>query len=606
MAKITASTDERIFNISAWLGLHESPDGDTKLKMGEAAAMKNFAITRDGNLRRRPGTKMMIELSESAPVKYLWSGRVADADMILAACNGHLWKITAGEEFTKTDCGTINTDGSVFIFPFNKKAYILDGNDYKVWDGTTLSPVVGYRPLVSIAVPPEGGGELLEGINKLNGLRRSWFSPDGTATVFQLPEKGIASVDYVKSAVDGSAITGWTANVTDGTVTFTTAPTQGVSTIEIGWSNGTTFRSQVTSMRYAELFDGTQDTRVFLYGNGSNQAFYSELDYNGDPSAEYFPDLNVVGVGAANTPITAMIRHYSTLVCYKSDSTWAISASSLDLADGILTRAYYVTPINRAIGNEAYGQAQLVLNSPRTVFGSDIYEWHNNSSYSSNLSVDERQAKRITDRVFNTIKKFYLPECVCYDDNFNQEYYVCFNDMALVHNYAVDAWYYYEGIDATAMRSIDNELYFGTSDGKLMHMSYQYLSDYSQSGNIIPIVSYWESGSMSFGRDYMRKYSAQIWIGVKPESGSKISVTVQTDRKSSYIEKDVETDLAGFARVDFGAWSFRINRKPQMKRMKIKAKKFVFYKLIFEGNIAGKTATVLAADIRVRYTGNAK
>ena len=43
-----------------------------------------------------------------------------------------------------------------------------------------------------------------------------------------------------------------------------------------------------------------------------------------------------------------------------------------------------------------------------------------------------------------------------------------------------------------------------------------------------------------------------------------------------------------------------------MAKLKIKAKKFVFYKLIFEGDIMGKTATVLAADIKVRYTGNAK
>ena len=43
-----------------------------------------------------------------------------------------------------------------------------------------------------------------------------------------------------------------------------------------------------------------------------------------------------------------------------------------------------------------------------------------------------------------------------------------------------------------------------------------------------------------------------------------------------------------------------------MTKLKIKAKKFVFYKLIFKSNSASSTATVLAADIRVRYTGYAK
>ena len=47
-------------------------------------------------------------------------------------------------------------------------------------------------------------------------------------------------------------------------------------------------------------------------------------------------------------------------------------------------------------------------------------------------------------------------------------------------------------------------------------------------------------------------------------------------------------------------------RKPQMKRLKIKAKKFVFYKLILSSNNENAAATVTSADIRVRYTGYAK
>ena len=38
MATISGSTSEKIFQIKAWMGLNENPDGDTKLKLGEAAA----------------------------------------------------------------------------------------------------------------------------------------------------------------------------------------------------------------------------------------------------------------------------------------------------------------------------------------------------------------------------------------------------------------------------------------------------------------------------------------------------------------------------------------------------------------------------------------
>jgi hypothetical protein len=64
--------------------------------------------------------------------------------------------------------------------------------------------------------------------------------------------------------------------------------------------------------------------------------------------------------------------------------------------------------------------------------------------------------------------------------------------------------------------------------------------------------------------------------------------------------------MATFIDADFGNWSFNTNQKPQMDKLKIKAKKFVFYKLILESNSPDTTTTVLAADIRVRYTGYAK
>ena len=63
---------------------------------------------------------------------------------------------------------------------------------------------------------------------------------------------------------------------------------------------------------------------------------------------------------------------------------------------------------------------------------------------------------------------------------------------------------------------------------------------------------------------------------------------------------------ASFARADFGAWSFNTSHRPKLRRLKIKARKFVYYKLIFRTNAADKTAAVTAADVRVRYAAYAK
>lgn len=603
MAKITASTSEKTYTLKAFLGLHQNPDGDTKLKFGEAAELRNFKITRDGNLQKRPGTHTFAHLSDE-PVRGLWSGYVQGQQVLLAACGGKLYKLDPIHlAFDVTELGTVDCSAPVHIFGFENNAYIINGSEYKVWDGTSLEDVGGYRPLVAIAITPTGGGETLEQVNKLVGTRRCWVSPDGAGATFQMPESGLQSVDYVKDLKTGLDIesTAYTYDLEAGTVTFTEVPPQTVNSYEIGYTMAENFRSQVSSMRYSEIYSGTQDTRVFLYGDGTNRAIYSGIDYDGKPRADYFPDLNEVAVGDENTPITGLIRHYSTLVCFKTSSAWAIQYGLVTMADGLQTEAFYVTPINRSIGNVPLGQVRLVLNAPYTLHGNDLYEWRNTASYSSNLSVDERQAKRISDRIYASLGAYDLKDCFCWDDNDNQEYYVCWNSLALIYNYAADAWYSYSQFPVTCMANMDGELYLGSPDGKVKHVSYAYKSDDDEA-----IDAYWESGSMSFERDYMRKYSAMLWVGIKPESSGEVEVTVETDRSSSLSEKVVASSLASFLEAHFGRWSFKTGRSPFMTRLKIKAKKFVFYKLIFKTNTSDTTVTCLAADIKVRYTGMAK
>lgn len=690
MATIRSSSREKVFSCKAWLGLHESPDGDTKLKFGEAANIRNWRITRDRNLKVRPGEDVIsglcrsysllvastvedaridndtssvltmyptasaadgkitlsgtsvsvksdsasqyagyywretkfkvwqlvscdstdgqhiwkmkrvraVAASANPKVAGLWQGLVNGTEYVLAACDGKLWKLYDGE-WKKEEIGDVDTTQTVRIFGFSESAYILDGKKYRQWDGTTYGEVTGYVPLVLVSALPSGSGTELEQVNKLSDKRRAQYSPDGKATVFQLPETGLASVDSVRK--NAQPVTGWTADAEKGTVTFSEAPEAGTNTIEITYSTGISFRSQVEAMRFSELYNGAQDTRVFLYGDGSNQVFYSGLDTDGSARADYFPDLNVANIGEANTPVTGLIRHYSRLIAFKTESTYSVSYSTITLEDGRVTAGFYITPVNRTIGNAAMGQVMLVSNSPRTLHGQDCYEWSNVSRYSSNLSSDERQAKRISDRVYETLSGMDAERCVCWDDDYSQQYFIAFGKTALVHNYAADAWYYYSNFDAVCFLSFRGELYFGTSGGELRK-----LDDGERSIAGEEIDAYWESGSIDFGEDFRRKYIAQIWVGLKPTENSEVIVTVQTDRKSVYAEKVVQRKMASFANADFTDWSFETNYKPFMQRLKIKAKKVTYYKMVFKSRSDTTGATVVALDMRVRYNGYVK
>lgn len=600
MASIGTSNNTTTFQLKKWLGLNESPDGDTGLKMGEAAIMRNFRITREGHLQIRPGYAAKCTLANGSPVRGLWSGYVNGVFHFMAACGGKVWNINT-TNWTATSIGII-TDAPTHFFGFDQKLYILTGTEYYVWTGSgAVSVVEGYVPTIVTAASPAGGGTALERINLLTGKKKAKYSPDGTSTVFYLPETGIDAVN----SVEGTSIA-WTADEAKGTITFTSAPPQGVNTLTFTWTKGSGIRGKVTAMRFSETYNGDTDSRVFLYGDGTNETIYSDLDGNGKPNAEYFPDLNVMAVDSANTPITALIRHYDRLLVFKTDGAYSVSYSTMTLysadssemsVENTVTAAFYCTPLNREIGCAAPGQAVLVKNNPRTLHGRAVYEW----ALSSSGSRDERNAKRISDRVESTLEGFTLADCVTFDDEQNQEYYLACGSEAVVHNYGSDTWYYYNNLPLQCMDSVDGELYFGTPDGRLMHFSRAYHSD--DTGEI---DAYWESGSMDFDQDWRRKYSANIWVSVEPEGQSRVTVTAQSNRKSEYIKKVVAYSLATFANADFAHWSFNTNRKPQVQRVRLKVKKFTFYKLIFSSVSNLATATILGVDFQVRYTGNVK
>ena len=381
----------------------------------------------------------------------------------------------------------------------------------------------------------------------------------------------------------------------------TVAPERGINTIEIGYQAVSTYRPDVCRMTSAELFLGAQDNAVILYGNGTNKAVYSSIDYWGQPRADYFPDLNEMAVADENTPITGMIRHYSQLICFKSKSAYVIQFGLVTTATGDQKYAFYITPVNKEIGNAALGQVRLVLNSPFALNGHDLYEWKSNSRYSASLSSDERNAIRISDRIYATLETFDTAKCYCYDDNYAQEYYICYGNEALVYNYPADAWYYYTGLNIHSMCNMDDKLLFGTEDGRICELSEEYLND-----DGAPIDCVWESGSLDFGKNYMRKFMSELWVSMKPQAHSKVIVTVQTDRKSEFTEKTIESRLSTFEHMDFEDFSFNTNRKPQVAKLKIKAKKFAFLKIIFRTKDLYTSAVVLSADPKIRETGYVK
>jgi hypothetical protein len=433
------------------------------------------------------------------------------------------------------------------------------------------------------------------------------FSPDGTAKTFTLPEKGFITVDYACLVGGGSlAVASYDSN--GGTVTLAQAPEAGTNTVEIGYTMPNTLRGQVTKMRFAETYNGATDNRVFLYGDGSNKAIYSDLDYDGMPTAEYFPDLSEVAVGDANTPVTAMIRHHDRLLAFKLDSAYSIAYDTVTLPGGMVTAGFMVRTVNRDIGSAAYGQACLVVNHPRTLDAGGIYEWVA-ASGSGNITPDQRSARRVSHKVEQTLRTMDLSRATAFYDKIGHCYYVVQGGAAVVQNMENGAWYTYSSFPAVCMIAYRDELYFGTEEGTIRLVSREYASDDGEA-----IAAVWESGAMDFGASSRSKVSSDVYVTVKPEKNAQVKVSVRSDLRGDYDgavlgqeheteELTVSAGLLSFRGMNFSSLSFGTNRLPRVKRLKVRVKNYAFFRLIFETNTNWSTATVLGAEITVRHRG---
>lgn len=613
MAHINAVSSASVLKIKEFLGLNENPDGDTHIKTGELSELRNFRITRDKHLQIRPGQKTVLNLrtawdawaasQQPAPSNAdphfcgAWQGTVGGGEHIVAAFGGVLFdvKLDAG---TSRVIGTCAEDGTSF-FGFGGKVYLLNGHEYMSWDGgaeTSFQTVEGYIPTVQTAVTPTGHGTLLENVNRLTGKRKVKYSPDGTSTAFYLPEK---EVDEVVS-VDGASIT-WTLDKAKGILTFASAPTAGTNTLTVTYRKGSGEREQVTKMRFSEFYNGATDTRVFLYGDGTNKTIYSGMDLDkGVATAEYFPDLYEAAIGDENTPITALIRHHARLLAFKPSSAWSVDYSLTTVETGTATTAFYITPVNRQYGNKAPGQVQLLENNPLTMDGESVYQWKATSS-NGNVTSDARNAVRASDRVRDTIGSFDFSKTVTFNRKWESEFWFLCGGRAAILNYANDTWYLYNNMPFLHMEEVDGQVYGFCRDGGVRHVSRQYRND-----DGADINAYAATGSMDFDRDWALKYSPMLFVAIQPESGARIHVTVETNRRSDYPDKVVAASLSTFAHANFAHWSFRTNRKPQVRKVKMKVKKATFYKLIFQSCSASATATVLETDVSLRYSGNVK
>ena len=569
--------------------------------------MNNFYITNDYKLRKIFGYKSFYNFGHT--IRGMYSTNLGGTEYLLVATNSKLYYFTKDQLEDEKHWDTIEPtligeipDEEVSFFTFDKKVYILCGK-YMSWDGTTLKEVEGYTPLVFINTPPAGGGTIYDEINMLSAKKHQTFNGDGTSTTFQLAQKGITSVDKV--LVDGEEITGYTTDLANGTVTFTTAPQKAMDNVDIYWTLDDGDRNIIEGMRFGTVFGGDLDTRVFLYGNPEfqNRAYFSGL-CDGVPSVEYFPATAQVDIGPSNFALTDLTRQYDRLLAttnrpeayYLTISTETLSVS---LSDGTKTSRLVPSvatfPLNEVHGNIAPGQGQLINNYPVTIDRNALIMWK-----ATNVR-DEKNMEDISQKIKLDLNNLDLKGFKTLDHQAENQLWFGSENRIYIYNYFNKT---YSRIIITDtfkhLAELSNSVYMGTDGGKLVKWGEQFSTF---DGELIR--AHWEMNFSDFGAVYLRKTMNRLWVLMQPQGASSADIGFITNKSESQSKKHIQYNIQLLENVDFSDFTFTISINPQPFRLKMKAKKFTNLKIVIDNN-EETDCTILQLILKIESFGESK
>lgn len=583
MAYIQATAQPSPTTIDNFLGLNMNETGATQLKLGEASKMKNFRITKNYKLTKMDGYKKKYEAS--GPIRAQWIGKLGDEEV-------HVY-VAGGKIYNKSEeIGTL-IDDITSIFEFNQKLYFINGHEYKVWNGAELKEVEGYVPLVKVATTPNGVGTDYEPINLLTGKKHQTFSADGTTKEFILIESNLTSIDKV--LVDGVE-TEVTKDLTNGKITFSSAPKQGTDNVDVYWTKENADRNIILKNRYFQKYGLANDTRVFFYGNdeAKNRVYFSDLGA-GVPNVEYFPATNFLDIGSSNEAVTDISRQYDRLIISKETETYYATYEQITDTTGNSIVTFPVYPLNSSHGMVAPAQGQLLDNYVTTI-DSSIVMWTNTNT------KDERNAEVISQRIQEWLNDKDLRKAITMDYQELKEYWLAVENQIMIYNYGNSTFYLLEiPENITSLISSQGIIYLGTENGKIMEFNEE---ETTYDGEVIDAI--WESGFYDFEVEYKRKTMRILWIALKPWARTSLVVNYVSDRETGTDEKEIENHCLSYRYWSYADMTYNTNYSIKPFRIKLKAKKFAFLKLMLSNKEIDEKITINSIAIQKAYGGNVK
>ena len=584
MAYMITDGKPSMTTIKSFLGLNMNETGETQLKLGEASQMKNFRITKDFKLEKMYGYEELYKPDKTITRNYV--GKLGTKEVNCYVADSKFYD-------SGTEKGSL-ASSDVLMFEWNKSLYIVDGTNIKTYNGTIFGTATGYVPTVKTACTPAGVGTDLEQINMLSMFRKVLFSADGTSTEYHLPETGL-DASGTTCKINGTATTAFSVNATTGVVTFTTAPGSGTNNVEIQYKKGTL--GNVKNCKYGTKFGLADDTRLFAYGDTSNKnrVYFSDLDITGVGNPLYFPANNFIDVGSSNEAVTDISRQYDRLIVSKPSEAYYMVYEPVTDTEGNTIITFPTYPLNKSHGMVANGQGQLLDNFVTTIDASGIIQWLNTQS------KDERNASVISGRVNEWLLSKDLTKAVTLDYQEEKEYWLAIDNEIMIYNYANSTFYLLTIPDKVkTLTTYKNIIYMGT-ETSIMEFN---KDKTTYAGTTIDAE--WQSGFYDFDAEYKRKTMRVLWFTLKPQGKTYMRVNYITDRSEGSEDKEIKEQTFSYVFWNYGDFTYSTGVTVKPFRVKLKAKKFAFLKLIIKNDKPDYKLIVDSITIQKAYGGNVK
>lgn len=599
MYNIPAGDTKRVYSIEEFKGVDfTSSPIDVDVKRSPNA--KNLINIRGFN-ETRPGYQSLYQFIQR--INGVWQIDTDTEELFLVHSGTKLYQCSIDFKQIVEVISGMNDERSFGIY-FNDKLVIFDGKRAIIFgkNGESYSAQFidecGYIPTTSVQRDKSGGGKDYEKINLMSPYRINTFlsekiklengtNEDGTTKYeekdqvdFKLEESGIDEISLVEKL---TALGEWQVvpdtdyifNASTSTVTFKEAPGEspvlGRDNISIRYKKVVKEDSdKINRCKIITLFgyDGANN-RIFATGNPmfKNWDFYCEQE---DPT--YWADENITKVG------TEAIVGYSrlndgTLITLKKHSDTDCTAFS---RTSNLLNDVEVFPLKSGAKNigcvSSYANANL-KNDPLVLTEDGVYALISSdgekyamqrSYYVNGKLLKEEHLENATS--ISIGEKYYLS--INGHMYIADSRYLSYPKNAKTEQYQYE-WWYWDNIPARVLFSWNNQLFFGTEDGRICKfMENNYLD------NANPIDAYWETPFLNLGYNQYAKTIRKVILISNPYPKAEITFGYKLPDETNEIIRKEYLELK--------------DNFPKTIQEKEKIKKFQFIKFFFSNQTTNK------------------